>query len=140
MLGLIDIGLNFIYYGPSMIMARFHFSLYASGMMLGIAQLLPTVIAIFLINILPRRMVSLVTLTVIFIACIIITFMWDQYSKSASSSGTNMTVMLLVCLIQGLTAFEFAFFVLYICELYPTQVRVLGIGFIKTFGSVPIML
>jgi tetrahydromethanopterin S-methyltransferase subunit E len=45
-----------------------------------------------------------------------------------------------IFLIELIVSNEFNFYVVYLNELYPTQMRIIGVGFIKTFGSVTVML
>ena len=48
---------------------------------------------------------------------------------------SNVAVLVVVFVNQFMVIGEFNFFLVYVNELFPTQVRIIGIGFIKIFGG-----
>lgn len=49
-------------------------------------------------------------------------------------------MLLLVFVLEFAVTTEFNFFVIYITELYPTQVRVIGNGLVQIFGSAVLLV
>lgn len=82
----------------------------------------------------------MVSFGIILISALVLIFVWDQNKEKVSDIGSNVVVLFFVFLIEFAITNEFNFFVLYINELYPTQVRIIALGFIKIFGGVILML
>lgn len=51
-----------------------------------------------------------------------------------------MIVLLFIFIIEFAISNEFNFYLVYLNETFPTQVRIIAIGFIKTFGTITVML
>ena len=69
------------------------------------------------------------------LCALLLVFIWDQNKEEVTDIWSNIAVLAVVFLNQFVVVAEFNFFLVYINELYPTQVRIIGIGFIKIFGG-----
>lgn len=67
-------------------------------------------------------------------------FLWDQDSSNVSDVGSNIIILLLVFVIGFAITNEFNFFVVYLNELIPTQIRIIAMAFVKTFGGIVLMV
>ena len=67
-------------------------------------------------------------------------FVWDQDKTDVDDIGSNITVLIFIFIIQMTVTNAFNNYAVYLNELYPTQIRVIAIGFVKTFGAVTTML
>ena len=74
------------------------------------------------------------------IYAVVLIFVWDQDSKDIDDIWSNLTVLIFIFLIQLTVTNAFNTYAVYLNELYPTQIRVIAIGFVKMFGAVTTML
>ena len=70
-----------------------------------------------------------------FICSMILIFLWDQGSHSASF-GSSIGVLVLIFIFRFAISVEYTTFYVYFNELFPTQVRVLGTGLVSMMAGV----
>ena len=63
-------------------------------------------------------------------------FVWDQNATSSSSTANAVLTLIFMFLVVLVVSSAFTYYAVYLNELFPTQVRIVGIGFIKSFGSI----
>ena len=112
---ILDVSVNLIYYGPSLLLTRFHFSIYVNSLVVGMAVTLASILATFIIDTAPRRKTALISFSITLLASLILTFIWDQSQKTVSDTASKITVMFLIFVIEFSLTFEFDFFMLYLC-------------------------
>ena len=116
-------------------MTQFDFSIYINGVFIQSAQLISGIICCFIINCAPRRVRAICSFCIVLICSFILIFIWDQDNQHLSDINSNLLVLTIVFILEFAITTEFNFFAIYVTELYPTQVRVIGIGCAQIFGS-----
>lgn len=81
----------------------------------------------------------MVSFSVILGAAIALIFVWDQNQETVTDIKANILVLCLIFLVQLVITNEYNFFIVYVNENYPTQVRIISLTFIKTCGAVILM-
>ena len=81
-------------------------------------------------------MAGSVSFSIIVVCSLILIFVWDQNPTEEISFSNKITVLAFVFVIELTVSNSFNFYAVYLNELYLTQVRLIAVGFIKTFGSV----
>lgn len=140
LLAFIDISINLEYFTPSLMISQFNFSIYINGLVVQSAEFLSGVVSCFIINCIPRRVLAITSFSIVFVCSFILIFIWDQNNQSVTNVEANIFVLLLVFILEFAVTTEFNFFVIYITELYPTQVRVIGNGLVQIFGSAVLLV
>ena len=79
----------------------------------------------------------MVSFGIIMICSIALIFIWDQNAKQVQN---GVIVLILLFFIELVVSNAFNFYAIYLNELYPNQIRIVAIGFIKTFGSITPMV
>ena len=71
---------------------------------------------------------------------LVLVFIWDQSGKKEPGFFSSLMVLLFIFAIEFAISNEFNFYIVYLNEAFPTQIRIIAIGFIKTFGTITVML
>jgi hypothetical protein len=103
------------------------------------AQVISTVFGWLTVYKQPRRLSGGICFFIIMVCSIVLTFIWDQNGTNATFSA-SIVVLIFVFLIELTVSNAFNFYAVYLNELYPTQVRLIAVGFIKCFGSSTAMI
>ena len=119
---------------------QFHFSIYINGLVVQLSQIIASIVASFIVFRLKRKLFGLISFGAIVVFAGTLVFIWDQDKDEVGDLGSNVLVLCFIFGIEFAITAEFNFFLVYINELFPTQVRVIGIGMIKTFGGSSLML
>ena len=77
----------------------------------------------------------MVSIGIICAYSIILIFVWNQNATSSSSTLNSVLTLAFMFLVVLVVSSAFTFYAVYLNELFPTQVRIVGIGFIKSFGA-----
>ena len=104
------------------------------------AQILAAIFGYIAVTRMKRRVSGMGSFALIAIYAIVLIFVWDQDSKDIDDIWSNLTVLIFIFLIQLTVTNAFNTYAVYLNELYPTQIRVIAIGFVKMFGAVTTML
>lgn len=114
---------------------QFNFSIFINGLVVQSSQLLAGIVTFFIIRKLNRRIVACICFSIILVSATTLAFIWDQDQQQVSDVSSNIIVLIFVFILEFAITVEFNFFIVYINELFPTQVRIIGIGFIEIFGT-----
>ena len=127
------------YFTPTLMLDQFNFTIFVNGIAVQLSQILSILPSYFFINKITRRKLAIVSLLIIGLSSIVMIFIWDQDKSDITDIWSNIAVIIFVFIISLAIASEYNFFVVYINELYPAQVRIIGVGFIKSFGGGALM-
>lgn len=70
----------------------------------------------------------------------ILIFVWDQDETEVAHIGESISVLIFLFFIELTVSNAFNNYAVYLNELYPTQIRIVGIAFIKMFGAITTMV
>lgn len=87
-----------------------------------------------------RRTTGIVSYVIILVCSVVLIFIWDQDETEITDIGSNVIVLILLFVIEMIVSNAFNFFAIYLNEIFPTQVRVIGVGFVKTFAAMTSMV
>ena len=130
-----DCTLDLEYYAPTLMLDQFKFSIFVNGLVVQSSLIIACLITTFIVNRFPRRAFNSFAYAIIMICALVLIFIWDQNKEEVTDIWSNVAVLALIFVNQFIVIAEFNFFLVYINELFPTQVRIIGIGFIKIFGG-----
>ena len=82
----------------------------------------------------------MVSFGIIMICSIVLIFTWNQDQKTTQNVGSSIGVLVVLFFIELVVSNAFNFYAIYLNELYPSQIRIVAIGFIKTFGAMTAMV
>ena len=130
MLIILDIVILMEYFTPTLMLAQFNLNIFINGLVIQSSQILASVASFFMISRCPRKVVTYVVFTIILLISTLLIFIWDQDKNDTSDTLTDVIVLGCVFIIDFAITIEFNFFTIYFNELYPAQIRLVGIGFI----------
>lgn len=81
-----------------------------------------------------RKYVAYVCFGLSSICAIILVFIWDQAEENPTL-GNSIAVLVLIFIFRFAVTLEYTFFCVYLNELYPTQIRVIGTSLVELIGS-----
>ena len=136
---ILDCILNLQFFTPTLILDQLNFNIFISGFVVESGQLLSGVLSYFLIYKVERRKMAIASFSIIAGCSLLLLFLWDQSGKQPGGRLTNILVLFFIFVIEFAISNEFNFYCVYLNEVLPTQVRIIGIGFIKTFGAAMVM-
>lgn len=87
---------NMIYYAPSLMIAQFNLSIYINGVVVSSSQVIAGAVSMYLILNCRRRFIAFVTFAVVLGCSTALIFLWDQSQETASSTGSNIAVLVLL--------------------------------------------
>jgi len=128
------------YLTPTLMLNQFDFNVFVSGSVIEASQILVSIFGYLAIYRVPRRISGMISFTIIMICSIILVFIWDQNGSDDGDSTRKIVVLIFIFVIEMVVSNSFNFYAIYLNELFPTQVRVIGTGFIKTWGSLTSMV
>ena len=131
----LDIVFSLQYLAPTLMLGQFNFNIYVNGLVIESAQVFAGLIPFFTIYKIPRRWEGVVSFGIICACSIVLIFVWDQNATSSSSTANSVLTLMFMFLVVLVVSSAFTFYAVYLNELFPTQVRIVGIGFIKSWGA-----
>ena len=138
---ILDFSIDLEFFSPTFMLDQFKFSIYINGIVVQSSQIIASIVVCFLVNRVKRKIYAYVSFAVIMICSIVLIFIWDQNNEEeVTDIGANSAVLALIFVIQFTITAEFNLFITNMNELFPVQVRVIGIGFVKTWGGAGLML
>lgn len=75
----------------------------------------------------------------ILVCSTVLVFIWDQNSSEVRDVRSNLIVLMLIFVLEFAITVEYSFLYIYINELFPTQVQILGFGFNEIFGAMTLV-
>lgn len=121
---------------PLLLTAQFDFNIFISGTVIGASALVAFPIAFLMIAKLKRRMVAMFSFGTVLVCATVLIFYWHPKKQGISQPiSENIGVLVGFFIIGVVTAIEYSFFDVYLFELYPTQVRMLGTTFTFTTAN-----
>ena len=136
----LDFSIDLEFFSPTFMLDQFKFSIYINGLVVQSSQIISSIIICFLVYRVKRKVYAYISFAVIMVSSIALVFIWDQNNEEVTDVGANAVVLALIFVIQFTITAEFSLFITNMNELYPGQVRVIGIGFVKTWGGTGLML
>ena len=118
-------------------LADFDFSIFINGLVIGLASAVSYIFSYFAITRAYRKVVAIVSFSIILVLSFVLIFIWDSNS-SEEEEGTNILILVFFFVISFVITVEYTFFFVYLIELYPTQVRVIGISVVTVVGGITI--
>jgi hypothetical protein len=134
----VDIVFTLQYYAPTLMLNQFNFNIFINGAAIESAQIFAGFLGYFTIYRVPRRTMACVSFAIIMACSTVLIFIWDQDETEVTDIGSNMVTLIFLFFIELTVSNAFNFYSIYLNELFPTQVRIIGVGFIKTFGSLTV--
>ena len=135
LLVVMDCTLDLEYYTPTLMLDQFKFSIFINGLVIQSSLILASLLSALVVFRFKRKIFNSVSYGVVMLCALGLVFIWDQNKEEITDVWSNIAVLGVVFLNQLVVIGEFNLFLVYINELYPTQVRIIGIGFIKIFGG-----
>jgi hypothetical protein len=139
MLIVLQLAINFLFYSPTLMLADFDFSIFINGIVIGAASAVSYIASYFAINKINRKTLGIVSFTVILILSFTLIFLWKP-DGSELGKGTSEAILVSFFIISFVITMEYTFFYVYMTELFPTQVRVIGMSMVTVVGGVIIAL
>jgi hypothetical protein len=90
----IEISIEFLFFGPNLMIDEFQFDIFLNGLVLGGSSLLSYIFCLIVIDKLRRRNTAMVTFTVATICFFILIFIWTPKTQETSSSIYAKVLML----------------------------------------------
>ena len=118
---LVIFSIDFLYYGPVLLLDSFGFDFYLNGVILDFSEVITYFFGFFLITKIKRRLIGLVLFTISFICCASLIFL-SHKSICVENCWDFKTVLELFVLFvfRFVVSFFFQILIIYINELYPT--------------------
>jgi hypothetical protein len=137
-LGLVAFSVGFLYYAPVMLIDSFGFDFYLNGVLLNFSELVTYAVSFFLIGDLKRRKLAIWMFTA-GLACSIVLFFLHSDAICLQNCWNAKTVfeLITVLILRFAVALEFQVFLIYLNELYPTQVAGMGFSYVSVVGTLP---
>ncbi len=134
---LVQISISFLYFAPNLMLDQFQLSIFIYGVAYGLASLVATVIMYFAINKFLRKAVAVVAFAVTLLCSFILIFVYRPKADGETLTlSSNIGILVAIFAITFSITAEWTFFFVYVTELYPTQVRVIGTSLISLFSAI----
>ena len=127
------------YYTPTLMLNQFNLGIYLSGASIESAQVFAGILGYLIISKVKRRKEGMISFSIIAICSLTLIFIWDQNQTDVTDIGSNLIVLFFVFFIELTVSNAFNIYAIYLNELFPTQVRIIGVGFVKTFGTIVLL-
>jgi MFS transporter, OCT family, solute carrier family 22 (organic cation transporter), member 4/5 len=132
---IMDCTLDLEYYTPTLMLDQFKLNIFLNGLIIQSSLVLACLLTTVLVHRFSRRMFNMLSYAVITLCAGVLIFIWDQNKEYVTSVSENLAVLVVVFVNQFVVIGEFNVFLVYVNELFPTPVRIVGIGFMKIFGG-----
>lgn len=107
--------------------------IYVGGIVVGASEVIAYPIIYFTVQKSPRKKVALVFFSICAACSVGLLFVWDAVDPTAFQ---NVMKLILIFIFRFAITYEYAVFIVYFNELFPTQIRVIGTGFVSLFGCI----
>ena len=105
--------------------------------MYGAASLVATGSTYFFINRFRRKVVAVVTFTIVLICSLVLIWLYRPKAEAQSPAlSSNIGILAAIFVITFSITTEWTFFLVYVTELYPTQLRVIGTSLVSMFSAI----
>lgn len=124
---------NFIYLAPTLITDQFGFDFYLNGVILNASELLTYFVSYFCITRLPRRTFNLVSMTIVFLSCLLLAFLSSNSICTHDCFNPKVVASLVAFFVMRFfLSFFYQLLYIYITELFPVQIvgSALGLSFL----------
>lgn len=129
----------FLFYAPTLMIAQLDLDIFASGLIIGSSSLVAYPFCYFAITRVKRKVMALLSFGLVFVFSLVLVFIWHPQTDEIEVSNLQEAItMILFFLISFTITSEYIFFDIYVLELYPTQIRVIGTSFVQIIGSIGI--
>ena len=128
------------YLAPTLMLNQFHFNIFLNGVAIESAQVFAAVFGYMTIMKIPRRTSGCVSFAIVMLCSFILIFVWHQDETEVAHLGESIFVLIFLFLIELTISNAFNNYAVYLNELYPTQIRLVGIAFVKMFGAITTMV
>jgi hypothetical protein len=125
------------FYAPALMLDQFKLSLFVDGVVVGASEFVSYPLCYILISICNRRTIAYGCFIATLFCSVLLLFLWSQGSESPKLSE-SIEVLVLIFVFRFAVSLEYTAFLVYINELYPTQIRVIGTNFIIMTGGLMI--
>jgi MFS family permease len=133
----LNIVLGLLFFGPVLILSEFELNIFVEGLVVGLSEFVSYPLCYYLITRTKRQLLAYRCFAVAAACQILLIFVWNQgATANFSSTYESCLLMLLIFVFRFAISVEYAFFFVYVNELFPTQVRVLGLNFVSVIGAV----
>lgn len=119
--------------------AQFQFNIFINGIVIGTSSLLSYPFCYFMITKIKRRTLGLACFTIVLLCSSVLIFFWHpKNDEVVQPLSENIGILVAFFIIGFVITVEYIFYEVYLLELYPTQVRLIGGSFATVMGGVTI--
>ena len=84
----------------------------------------------------PRKKTAIITFFITILCSLILIFFNSSCPENQKFCLTGIIELIIIFIFRFSISLEFAFFLVYVNELYPTQIRGMGMGVSSAFGTI----
>ena len=110
----VDCSVALQYYAPTLMLDQFKLNIFINGLVVESSQLMSSLLSCFIVERVPRRIMTMASFTLILACSLALVFLWDQDQEEATDLVANLTVLVFIFVIQFAITNELNFFVVYI--------------------------
>ena len=96
---IIDVTSDLIFFAPSLMIDQFNFNIYINGLVVQTGQFISGAISIYMITYAPRRLLAIVSFSVVMVCSFALIFLWDQNQEKVTDISSNILVLVLIFVI-----------------------------------------
>lgn len=123
-----------MYYGPTLIIDSIGFNTYVSSFAIQLSEIVGFIPTYFYIDKVKRKSTGFVLFLVTVISALIISMI--KKPENCNLCYQSIIELCLVFIFRLCIAVEYALFLVYTVELFPTRVVGLGVGALSAFGTI----
>ncbi len=138
LLGLVGFSVDFLYYAPLILIDNFGFNFYLNGVIINLSELITYFVSYFLITKLKRKNMALFLFAVAFGCSFILLFIHkNEICSEDCWNAKNVIELLIIFVMRFAISLEFQIYLIYVNELYPTQIAGIGVSYTSIIGTLP---
>jgi len=115
----------------------FQIDIFINGVVLGVSYVVSEFFCYFVVKNVKRRNFAIISMAIILVCSFVLIFIYrPKTDGSTIPLSGNIGILAAMFVITFCISAEFTYFYIYMTELYPTQVRVIGISLITFTGAI----
>ena len=134
---IVQVSISFIFFSPNLMLNDFQLNIFINGLVLGVSYVISEVFCYLVVKNCKRKTLAVGSMAVILACSIVLVFVYKPKAEREVASVTgNIGILAILFIITFCVSAEYTYFYVYLTELYPTQVRVIGLSLVTFSGAI----
>jgi hypothetical protein len=138
---IVQVAISFIFFAPNLMLNDFQLNIFINGAVLGTSYVLSEIFCYAVVKNFKRKNLAILSMATILVCSIALIFVYrPKTDGEVLPLSGNIGILAALFIITFCVSAEFTYFYIYVSELYPIQIRIIGISLINFTGAIAIAL